>query len=156
VLYEKNGVITEERFKRMTLIQWIFHYLEIMKNKREDNKNSFDMLEDVLKSNLRTISGDLELLGVVMNAERGIQMIDIKQKVKDKSEREANNIKNGENNTPLATEDEELMKFFNAQPETREAAKSQLDVGKFFLPTVDIKKKMTLGFGNNSDEKDAE
>ena len=50
VLYEKHGVITEDRFQKMTPVQWIFHYQEIMKNKMEKMENEHVLFERLVKT----------------------------------------------------------------------------------------------------------
>lgn len=38
MLHDKRGVITEERFQKMTMGQWMFHYEECMRAKRQSIK----------------------------------------------------------------------------------------------------------------------
>ncbi|MCX8074099.1 MAG: hypothetical protein N2749_00735 [Clostridia bacterium] len=153
MLYEKNGVITEERFKKMTVAQWIFHYIEIMKHKKED----ISVLNDLLKYNIRTISEDIDLLGVVINSEGGKSMIEIKRKFRedqDQNQDKAKDNKNSKNtndvvsntNEILNDTDKELLDFFNSVPETMAPTKEQINIDKYCLPTVDVKEKMKLGF----------
>ena len=158
MLYEKNGVITEDRFKKLTVVQWIFHYLEVMKNKKEDNKIGLEIMDAVIKANIRTITEDLELLGLVVDKDRGVQVMEIKQKAREQSEKDKKAKELGidtvtEEGPEFTSEDAELMAFFNSQPETREASSEQSNIGKFFLPAVDIKKKMSLGFEDSFSEE---
>ena len=50
VLYEKHGVITEDRFQKMTPMQWIFHYKEIMKHKNEEAEHEHILYERLIKT----------------------------------------------------------------------------------------------------------
>lgn len=50
VLYEKKGVITEDRFKKMTAVQWLFHYKEIEKKKSEENREKFELFNALKQS----------------------------------------------------------------------------------------------------------
>jgi hypothetical protein len=82
VLNAKQGVITEERFQKMTTFQWIFHYKEIMKYKQaefnnEDNK--FKAECSVLKSAVTALCDQIEIMGVVINPEAGKRYMEIKQ-----------------------------------------------------------------------------
>jgi hypothetical protein len=152
VLYEKNGVITEERFQKMTVAQWIFHYIEIKKGKKED----VEISSDVLKLNLRTITEDIELLGVVFNKNNGLAMINTKAEIREKIKANTDEKKptpENENEAVLRSEDEELWEFFNSVPDSMEAAKEQADTGRYFLPTVDIK-QMKLGFEENNETEE--
>lgn len=45
MLSAKHGVITEDRFRNMTDIQWYFHYKEIMKNKEEKDEMFLSLLK---------------------------------------------------------------------------------------------------------------
>lgn len=36
VLYHKNGTLAEDRFKKLTPLQWLFHYYEIITYKTEE------------------------------------------------------------------------------------------------------------------------
>lgn len=48
VLNAKNGVITEERFQKMTDVQWIFHYLETVAEEKAKSKYEIKMMETLL------------------------------------------------------------------------------------------------------------
>ena len=45
MLQEKGGVITEERFQKMTYVQWMFHYQECMKKKEKEDKKYLDFIQ---------------------------------------------------------------------------------------------------------------
>jgi len=74
VLNAKNGVITEERFKNMTLAQWIFHYAEVMTFEKKENKK-FETLIDYL-----------ELVGTMANPQAGKVLKEMKDLAKAKEE----------------------------------------------------------------------
>lgn len=70
VLYEKKGVITEERFKKMTPIQWIFHYKEIQRQKQQEMDEKSTIIHLLTKS--MTMSGilshpDIDLKKAIAN-----------------------------------------------------------------------------------------
>jgi len=48
VLAAKNGVITEERFQKMTWAQWFFHFLEVIETKKEAQTRETQMFEILL------------------------------------------------------------------------------------------------------------
>lgn len=50
VLYEKNGVITEDRFQKLTPVQWAFHYYEIKKHKQEEAEIQFSQIKAITKA----------------------------------------------------------------------------------------------------------
>jgi len=68
VLSEKKGVITEERFQKMTPAQWQFHYLEIIKNRKE----KFDYF-------IKPILNHLELTGTMANPQAGKKLREIRE-----------------------------------------------------------------------------
>lgn len=45
MLHEKGGVITEERFQKMTYVQWIFHYQECIRQKEKEDKKYLDFIQ---------------------------------------------------------------------------------------------------------------
>lgn len=131
----------------MTVAQWVFHYIEIMKNKKEDT----ELLSNLIKHGLSTISEDIDLLGVLINPEGSKSLMEIKRKYRDGNNTETNNVVDNthqsiSNNDVLNDTDKELLEFFNDVPETMTPTEQQLNVGKYCLPTVDVKKKMKLGF----------
>lgn len=147
----------------MSMIQWVFHYHEIMKHKQRTFKTLYDVLHVLNKET----SLDLSLLGMVIDYEKGKNMFDIKQDIEkqknnnistDKPSSNTNNYTNSEhpnqqNNTgmkevELTEKDKELLEFFNSVPKTKQPSKKQLMAGKFCLPTVDIT-KMQLGISKN-------
>lgn len=44
VLQDKRGVITEERFQKMTIHQWIFHYQECIRSQKRQAKKEKSLL----------------------------------------------------------------------------------------------------------------
>ena len=67
MLSETNGVITEERFQKMTTSQWIFQYKIICK-KRKRHDDYFDYLMK-----------QLELVGAMCNPESGKRLQEIRE-----------------------------------------------------------------------------
>ena len=45
MLHEKGGVITEERFQKMTYAQWIFHYQECIRQKEKEDKRYLEFVQ---------------------------------------------------------------------------------------------------------------
>lgn len=80
VLNAKNGVITEERFKNMTLAQWLFHYAEVMSFKKKENKKFESLLDH------------LELVGSMANPEAGKALKEAKELAKAKTELNGENF----------------------------------------------------------------
>lgn len=133
----------------MTVAQWLFHYFEIMKQKKED----VNIISDLLKYNFRSISEDIDLLGLIINPDTGKSMIEIKRKYREENvENENKKAKVSENDSIiddsgiLTSEDKELLDFFNSVPDVMTPTQQQANIDKYCLPTVDIKEKMKLGF----------
>ena len=123
VLYEKNGVITEKRFQKLTFIQWVFHYHEVLQNRKREYKRTDSALEAILQT--------LESVGILTNPELALKAID-----SQKSEKAKRDIETGE---------DPMLKFYNEMQEKSPATltvkfdKDEKD--KFFLPKYDRKKK---------------
>lgn len=81
MLIETNGVITEERFQKMTPVQWQFQYAAIMKNKIE--YRSRDFKDSVILQNL--LAKDIETLAVVMNPKEAEKFINWKAEYRKKT-----------------------------------------------------------------------
>ena len=65
MLFYKNGVITESRFKDLTAIQWLFHYLEIMKHLSYKAKNGSEFTVEVVKQVLEVLTNRLDFVAGV-------------------------------------------------------------------------------------------
>ena len=76
VLYHKNGVITEDRFQKMNIIQWMFHYFEIMKFNKEERKVFIESLEDIQTS--------IQAFYLLVDNKNGPKMIDTLLDIKKK------------------------------------------------------------------------
>lgn len=63
VLAATNGVITEERYQKLTLAQWLWQYKVIMKEEKRQNENLI-VLTDYIK-----------LVGVMANPKLGSELI---------------------------------------------------------------------------------
>lgn len=55
VLYETGGVISEERYQKMTPIQWIFQHRVVQKNKKRNFEETM-MLNDLLAEDIETLA----------------------------------------------------------------------------------------------------
>ncbi len=54
VLYYKNGTLSEDRFKNLTPLQWLFHYYEIISNRNKEREFT-NSLVDVLLDRIETL-----------------------------------------------------------------------------------------------------
>ncbi len=68
VLYYKNGTLSEERFKNLTPLQWLFHYYEVTSHKEEEVKFINNIVDVVLDR--------LETLWYVVNPRIGKELIE--------------------------------------------------------------------------------
>lgn len=146
VLYETNGVITEERYQKMTPIQWQFQYASIMKRKSEDRKNYYTdsvLIQDIL-------SRDIDALSMVINRDIAKQYIEIKEderknrqnrlleesQSQDKKEKVEN--KNDNVNTLNINDEEALQeymkKYYDAVPNTITIPAQVINANRYFLP----------------------
>lgn len=80
VLNAKHGVITEERFQKMTTVQWIFHYKEVMQGKEE---------QELIIKRLFT---QLELVGTMANPPSGKALADMRKIAEERKELDADNF----------------------------------------------------------------
>ena len=143
VLYHKNGVITEDRFKDMNAFQWLFHYIEIINMKEESMPEKmafFDKLDDletsvqafyllVDKTNASTL---IDSLGK-SKAKRREDRLNDKQEnkvVKD------TNKKVQDEDVPdlLSDEEKELWSFMKTQPTTMKLTEDMKKQDKYLLP----------------------
>lgn len=92
MLNAKNGVITEERFQRLTKVQWLFHYLEVTKFRKENNKDQIDLivslvdiLDERLKVLLDVITESGKLAGIISNPKMGKEIIERERLEQDKA-----------------------------------------------------------------------
>lgn len=92
MLNAKNGVITEERFQRLTEVQWLFHYMEVTKFRGYDNKDKIDftislldILDERLKVLLDTIMESNKLAGMISNPKMGKEIIERERLEKDRA-----------------------------------------------------------------------
>lgn len=127
VLADKKGLITEERFQKLTFAQWLFHYKEILQSEKEQN-DKFGVLLSYL-----------ELVGSMANPAAGKKLQEMKelQEHRDELSPEA-----------LTENMEELMASI---PKTLEI-KLQ-DSSKFILPKYDKKKERKLGIDKDGEKK---
>lgn len=91
MLNAKNGVITEDRFQKLSLAQWLFHYLEVIKFKSEEDKNNIGLISDLVKAYdsrmeilLETVMESGKLAGIISNPKVGKEILDREQLEKDK------------------------------------------------------------------------
>jgi hypothetical protein len=76
VLAETNGVITEERFQKMTPIQWNFQYRAIKKYRSELRKQ--EIQNQILLQSM--LAEDIETLAMVINPKIAKEFIEMKSK----------------------------------------------------------------------------
>lgn len=83
MLNAKNGVITEERFQKLTKAQWLFHYQEVINEKKKQVGDKADIITSVLKlfdnrvgQILDTISEGCKLAGAMANPEAGKALLE--------------------------------------------------------------------------------
>jgi hypothetical protein len=81
VLYEKNGVITEDRFKRLTHVQWWFHYKEILKQKEREVGETTEILK-VARTMFDLLMDKLDQVGFMTNPDLGSKLYEEKEKKK--------------------------------------------------------------------------
>lgn len=71
--------MAEERFKNLKPIQWLFHYLEILKFKKQEDRLTSKALELILDR--------LEILWLTTDRKLGKQLLDLKEKGKIKADK---------------------------------------------------------------------
>jgi hypothetical protein len=127
VLYEKNGVITEERFKKLTQAQWWFHHKEIMKGKERQINETTEILK-IATTLFNSLMDKLDQVGFMTNPELGSKLYEEKEK-----------IRRAENGEPKPEDDMEalLESIKNETPETISVNRDDLDTrSKFILPKI--------------------
>ena len=70
MLYHYRGLLTDERFSSMTLVQWIFYYVMIIREEKDMNKSSFDMTSSAVDAILKTHVSMTEAILNYINPER--------------------------------------------------------------------------------------
>ena len=75
VLYHKGGVVTEERFKNLTHLQWLYHYKEIRKYKDAEFEKDKTILEILIKK----LEENAELSGLLTFEKVAKEYLDKKQ-----------------------------------------------------------------------------
>lgn len=130
--------MTEDRFKKMTTMQWVFHYLEIMKvksRKAEREDNLFDILFD-----------RIEAVGFMANPELGQKVLDSRNTEKIKKD--------------VETGEEDLIKYFESIkdtiPDKITVAPKDKSKSKFFLPTRKLNRKKVPTSEKEEFEKELE
>lgn len=139
VLYYKNGVITEERFQKLTPIQWIYHYMEVMKFNNKEKKLFVEKLDDI---NL-----GIQAFYILIDKNRGLELIEsvskIKEQVRNKPQKakEASSKNSSEDELPdlLSSEEKELWAFMEQQPKVIKETREMQNVGRHLLPKRSVK-----------------
>lgn len=92
MLNAKNGVITEDRFQKLSLAQWLFHYLEVTKFNSENKKDTVKLISDLIEvydmridALNKTIFESGKLAGIISNPKVGKEILDREQLEKDKA-----------------------------------------------------------------------
>lgn len=78
VLNAKRGVITEERFQKLTPLQWLFHYKEVMQGRNRD--------KEYVESLVESLQYYLELVGTMANPAAGKELQEFKKLDKARKE----------------------------------------------------------------------
>lgn len=68
VLYYKNGTLSEERFKNLTPLQWLFHYYEIVSVRNKEREFTNNIVDVILDR--------IETLWYVTDPKRGRELIE--------------------------------------------------------------------------------
>ena len=140
MLYNKNGVITEERFKKMTVFQWIFHYCEITNVKGEDQL--------LLLNSLGDIETSIQAFYMIVDGKAGSRMINKVSEIKKELRKKQKEYIDGgientsEENDNLSEEDRELLEFMNEQPLTMDIDDEEKS-SEFILPKKMLDKKIS-------------
>lgn len=127
VLYEKNGVITEERFKKLTHAQWWFHYKEILREKARQIDNTSEIFK-IVSTMFSTLMDKLDHVGFMANPELGSKIYEEKER-----------MKKAEEGKPTEEQDMEsfLESVMNETPEKIEVIRDDLSTkSKFVLPKI--------------------
>jgi hypothetical protein len=110
----------------MSYAQWIFHYIEIMKN--EKDKTEID------KAKIDIINNQIEFVGIMANPQLGLKILEEKGKKKTTDE--------------ISTGEYDLLKFMDdiagMVPETIEVDMGNDKKNKFFLPKTNKKRKLGI------------
>lgn len=80
VLNAKHGVITEERFQKMTTVQWLFHFKEVMKGKEDD------------EATLQRLFSKLEFVGTMANPSSGSKLVEMRKMEAEREEIDGDNF----------------------------------------------------------------
>ena len=148
VLYHKRGLITEDRFKNLTKIQWIYHYLEIKKMKEEENKN----ISSLFKILIDEIRENAELAGTMGNPLFDLKKyLDIKKREEEqKKQKEKNKEKEKGFSMPETEEGKAkfIKKLYDIIPKELipdKKSEERLTGARFILPKYHKKKKRGIG-----------
>lgn len=152
-MYHKNGVITESRFRNMSTVQWIFHYLEILKLSKAERKVFIESLDDIQTS--------IQAFYLLVDRDNAPKMIDTlfdmkkkraegdgvdvsSYKKEDKEQKKSSTSAYASDNTEdlpdlLSDEEKDLWKFMENLPEVIEESTEQKNLGKHILPKRSVK-----------------
>ena len=123
----------------MSIIQWMFHYFEIVKFNKDEKKLFLESIDDIQTS--------IQAFYLLVDRANGIKMIDTLIDIKKK--RVDNNQATKTKNTPsdqdiekddnlpdlLSDEDKELWEFMQTLPETMVPGEGMIEERKPILPT---------------------
>lgn len=74
MLFEKGGTITEDRFQKMSFVQWFFHYKEIQKHKTHEanfDKSKFEFY----KAMIDRVCDRLDFVALMVDREAAGQVL---------------------------------------------------------------------------------
>lgn len=114
----------------MTLVQWLFHYMEIMKYTSKNRSEFLRKMNDLELS--------IQATYLMINQKAGKELI---AKI-DEIKRDSNNPKKDDSKPEyvLTDEDKELLAFMETVPKTIKETKEMRNAGRYMLPKASIKK----------------
>ena len=135
MLNAKNGVISEDRFKNMTIPQWIFHYHEVISFKKKEMELENQKVELTFKmyeSLKNTMKDYLEMVAVFANPKAGTEWLQNKE------------LKNSQKELTPEQFKEQWEAIKAAAPNEIVVEAKETDSG-YFLPKYDKKKRFKPG-----------
>ncbi len=84
--------MSDERFSKLTNIQWLFHYLEVKKHKQKEDKNNADFITEIVKTTIELILDRLDLVAAVAatNPKVGAEILNSKELAKARNQLDDN------------------------------------------------------------------
>lgn len=140
-MYHKNGVITEDRFQRMTTAQWLFHYYEVCDIHGEEKIDLKESLSDIeLSIQAFYMLVDKDNGQIMMDSLNDIKKNRYKERNENMSESKDDNIDPNDKYAGLRDDDRELLEFADTLPKVIDLPQEFKHEGRFILPTADRRK----------------